>query len=557
MKRNMPVGVSDFKEATERYYLVDKTSFIQQFIDKHQKVTLFTRPRRFGKTLTLSMLDYFFSIDKKEDSKHIFDGLDIAKAGEAYMQYQGKYPVIFLTLKNVQSDSWDDLYGLFTFFVQQEYLNHDYILQSDVLSTMEKGYYERIAAGTAKPFEYKVSLLQLSKYLERYFEQKPIILIDEYDVPLQSAYEHGFYDRAIDFFRGWFNATLKDNSSLNFAVLTGVLRIAKESIFSGLNNLDVYSVLANDYGDVFGFTAEDIQKITTDYDCKDKISEIKEWYDGYTFGHTDIYNPWSVTNYISRKCVPDTYWANTSNNAILRDLLHQADTARIQSLQALMDGKTVRTSIDEGVIYSDIGQNDASLLSMMLNTGYLKAICKDATINALAMYDVKIPNKEVKQVYKREILSSLAQGLNINSLLNFSWALVEGDTESAYLYLQNILLKMVSFYDTRPKESFYHGLILGMTCLLESPVYHIESNRESGYGRFDLAVFPLQAGKAGVIMEFKVADSEQQLETKAQEALQQIAHKAYMTELQKRNVQHIWKYGIAFYGKHVKIVQSV
>lgn len=411
--------------------------------------------------------------------------------------------------------------------------------------------------GTAQPFEYQMSLLQLSVFLARHFGQQPIILIDEYDVPLQSAYQHGFYDKAVEFFRGWFNNTLKDNSSLNFAVLTGVLRIAKESIFSGLNNLDVYSVLAHDYGDVFGFTVEDIKKIAVDFDCEDKIEEIKTWYDGYTFGDKDIYNPWSVINYISRGYTPDTYWANTSNNAILRDLLQQADTERLQALQQLMDGGSIGTDIDEGVIYRDIGQSDSALYSMMLNTGYLKAVRREQTPSELPQYDVKIPNKEVKLVYKREILSSIAQGLNINLLFNFSNALVKGDVEYTCQYLQHILLKMVSFYDTRPKESFYHGLLLGMTCLLEGTVYHVESNRESGYARFDLAVFPLQAGKAGVIMEFKVADSVQQLEAKAQEALQQIECKAYITEFQKRNVQHVWKYGIAFCGKHVKIVQSI
>ena len=556
MKKNMPVGVSDFKKVRENYYFVDKTGFIRELLDNHNDITLFTRPRRFGKTLTMSMLDYFFSVDKKDVSKDLFTGLAIDQAGPPYMQHQGQYPVIFLTLKGVSNDSWDQLYGAFTFFIQKEFMKHPYLWQSSILNPVEKRYAERIMEGTAQPFEYQMSLLQLTDFLARYFKKNVIVLIDEYDVPIQSAYQHGFYHKAIEFFRGWFNNTLKDNASLQFAILTGVLRIAKESIFSGLNNLDVYSVLSKEYGHVFGFTQAEVEEITIAFSCTTKLKEITDWYDGYSFGNTELYNPWSVTNYISRNCEADTYWANTSDNAILRDLLQQANTTRLQALQELMNGGIVRTSIDEGVIYRYIGQCDASLYSIMLNTGYLKAIRRDVTTSDIVQYDVKIPNKEVKQVYKREILSSVVQGLDINTFLNFANSLVEGNGEYVYQRLQDILLKMVSFYDVRPKESFYHGLLLGMTCLLDGPFYHVESNRESGYGRFDLAVFPTNSKRYGIIMEFKVAKTEDQLAEKAQEALEQIEEKAYITEFRKRQIHNVWKYGIAFCGKQVKVIAN-
>lgn len=557
MNTIMPVGIENFKEARDAYYVVDKTRLICQLLENHEKVTLFTRPRRFGKTLTMSMLAYFFSVDTSVESKNLFKGMDVEKAGEKYMKEQGAYPVIFLTLKGITGRSWQNAYDLFTFVIQKEYLKHSYLWNADVLLQAEKEYCKRIVEGKARIAEYQMSLLQLTEFLYRYFKKKPIILIDEYDVPIQSAYEHDFYEEAMDFFRGWFNAALKGNEFLQFAVLTGVLRIAKESIFSGLNNLEVYSVLQQEYSDIFGFTTEEVQQIARDFNEEDKLPEIQKWYDGYSFGGTDIYNPLSVGKYFRKHCVPDVYWVNTSNNFILKKLLYKADTDRIKALQRLMDGESVSTVLEEGLIYDDLEQEDASLYSLMLNTGYLKAVHVENETNGINVYDVKIPNEEIKLIYKRDILSTIVQGIQLNVFINFQKALVHGDAAYVSAKLAEILLKMVSFYDTHPKESFYHGLLLGMTCLLEGSMYQVESNQESGYGRFDLAIFPRNAAKAGVIMEFKVAKTETTLDDKAQEALQQIETKSYITEFQKRNIQHVWKYGIAFCGKHVKIVQSI
>ncbi len=557
MNTTMPVGVSDFKEARENYYLIDKTGFIPAFMKNHKKVTLFTRPRRFGKTLTMSMLEYFFSIDKKEASVDLFTGLAVDRAGEEVMKQQSTYPVIFLTLKNFSARSWKDMYDAIQLLMQQVFSTFSYLLDSAALLPSDKELIQRFLYQKASPSEYANSLQLLSGFLYTHYKVQPIILIDEYDAPLQNAYSQGFYDDAVLFWRGWFNAALKDNPSLHFAVLTGVLRIAKESIFSGMNNLAVYSTLNDTYGDVFGFTSDEVRQMAHDVGREDKIDEIKHWYDGYSFGHTDIYNPWSVICYFDEHCKPAPYWMNTSSNSILTDMLHQADQERIETLQSLMDGKSIPTMMEEGVIYKHIGEDDTALYSMMVNTGYLKAVEVANAVSGMTLYEVRIPNEEIKQVYKREILDNLVQGIRINRFMNFQLALLHGDGEKMNRLLGDILLKMVSFYDTKQPECFYHGLLLGLTCLLEGPVYHVVSNRESGYGRFDMAIFPHKPGLTGVIMEFKVASSVDELEIKAQEGLRQIQDKAYSTEFQKRRIQHIWKYGIAFCGKHVKLVQSI
>lgn len=555
MKWNMPIGVDNFKKVKEQYYFIDKTDFIRQFLDFHKDVTLFTRPRRFGKTLTMSMLDYFFSIDKKEDSKDLFKDTKISQAGPKYTAEQSKYPVIFLSLKDCADLTWNDMLEQFKGLIQREYQKHRYLLDSDALYPEEKEQVRRFIQGTGSRVEYQQSLWLLTMYLERYFCVKPIILIDEYDAPLQAAYSHGFYDEGIAFFRRFFSMVLKGNDSLRFAILTGVLRIAKESIFSGLNNLDVCSVLSTAYGDVFGFTEAEVQLLLGDTGYSGKMDEVKAWYDGYSIGGVDMYNPWSVLQYIDKGGEPAPYWVNTSGNDILHELLRQVSSQRIQSLQQLLEGKTIQTAIDEGVIYKTIGSNDAALYTMMLMTGYLKAVRKETTDSGVIVYDVKIPNEEITRLYRREILDSAVDGVHINQYMSFQEALIHGNGREAKERLQDILSKMVSFYDTGRTERFYHGLVLGLTSLLEGPAYHVVSNRESGYGRFDVAIFPTNQKRAGVIMEFKVASSENDLSRKATEALQQIEEKKYAAEFTNLGIQTVWKYGIAFCGKTVLIQQ--
>lgn len=342
----------------------------------------------------MSMLDYFFSIEKKEDSKHLFSGLAISRTGESYMAHQGAYPVIFLTLKGLQHSSWTDMYGTFVFTIQKEYLKHAAVWEAPIFQDEEKAYIQRIINGTAKPFEYQLSIVQLTEFLERYFQQKPIVLIDEYDTPIQSAYTHGFYDRAMSFFRNWFNTTLKDNPHLQLAVLTGVLRIAKESIFSGRNNLDVHTILDDDYN-------EEVRQMAGDLGHIEKMDEIKFWYDGYRFGQTDVYNPWSVIQYFSKQCKPKPYWVHTSENTILKELLPHADTMRIMELQALLHGETISATLHDTIIYDELWRDDGALYTMLLTTGYLTVQDKSPVL--YNRYTLRIPNEEIRQVYAMEI----------------------------------------------------------------------------------------------------------------------------------------------------------
>lgn len=553
MNTHMPIGVDDFRKIREEYYFVDKTDFIRQLIDGHSDVTLITRPRRFGKTLTMSMLDYFFSIDRCAESKTLFQGLAIEKAGESYMCHRGAFPVIFLTLKGVQNDTWKELYDAFCLCIQKEFQKHDYVLQGHALKESEKEFYQRIMNRTAIGAEYQTSLLNLSSYLYRYFHVKPIILIDEYDAPIQCAYEHGFYDTAISYFKSWFNNTLKSNENLHFAILTGVLRIAKESIFSGLNNLDVCSVMTDKYSDVFGFTSDEVKKIANDLQHTEMVSQIKAWYDGYHFGKAEIYNPWSVINFFDKLELED-YWVNTSGNAILKELLQQLEPAREKDLLSLLHGKSVTAVIREGVIYDTIGEDKDALYTMLLTTGYLTATSKKKTFGG-QLCQLRIPNREVKDVYRFEILDKMKARLPVSSLIVMLEDLVAGNVGSFSKTLKQYVQQLVSMYDAANKESFYHGFLLGMTALLV-PEYTVESNRESGYGRFDLAIFPKDIRKAGVLMEFKAADSELQLEDKANEALRQIEEKQYAAAFEERSIATIWKYGVAFYGKHVCVAME-
>lgn len=422
MMRPMPIGVDDFKKVRDQYYFVDKSEFIRTLIDRHSEVTLLTRPRRFGKTLLMSMLEYFFSLDKKDVSAPLFTGLAIEKAGPSYMAHRGAYPVISLTLKGIQNNSWDDMYGAFTFFMQQEFQRHDYLWQSAALTEMEKAYAKRIMTGQAKPYEYQMSLWQLSQFLQRYTKKNVLILIDEYDAPLQAAFEFGFYDEAIQFFRLWFNNALKGNKYLDFAVLTGVLRLAKESIFSGLNNLDVCTVLTEKYSDVCGFTTGDVETLLRDAGYEEKLPELKEWYNGYRVGALDIYNPWSVIKYIDAGCKPQAYWMNTSANTILRHLLPLRDARRLTELQGLVEGKKVRAFIQEGVSYAEVWSNGNVLYTMLLTTGYLTVV--QEVPDGTGRYELQIPNKEIQNVFVREILDTVAQGLDGNSFFDRSCELL-------------------------------------------------------------------------------------------------------------------------------------
>lgn len=418
--KTIPIGLDDFKTVKEKYYYVDKTPFIKEFLDNHAQVTLITRPRRFGKTMLMSMLYYFFSVEEKNkdttNSKEnqinqLFDGLAInRKENSSYKEKQNTYPVIFLTLKGVQNDNWKMLYEAFTLLITKEYNKHRYLLGKNILTKTEKNYYHRILNGNATPAEYQVSIQYLSEFLEKYYDEKVIILIDEYDTPLQCAYDHGFYDTAIGYFKTWFNNMLKGNTALEFAILTGVLRIANESIFSG----EVVTVAQNKYHEAFGFTNDEVSQICKDFKLDEKIPELKRWYDGYKFGELEIYNPWSVTNFIQNGGIPKPYWVNTATNGIIKHLLSRVNVQKIKILlQKLIDGESVSVTLNEEVIYNDIDKDRSALMTLLLMTGYLTINKKGSTYNR---YELKIPNEEIKQVYINEVQNLLLLDIEKNDL---------------------------------------------------------------------------------------------------------------------------------------------
>ena len=549
----MPIGIDDFQKIRdEHYYFVDKTDFIRRLIDEHSAVTLITRPRRFGKTLTMSMLEWFFSIEKEAQSRHLFDGLTVEQAGAEYMAHRGQYPVIFLTLKGIEDFTWPEMVRDFSLFVSDLYIQHEYLLTEGLPEARVKAF-QRLMNAEADENELARSLALLMQLMQRYYGKKVILLLDEYDVPIQHAWKYGFYEKCILFMRKFLGNVLKTNEALDFSVMTGIMRISKESIFSGLNNLDVCTVTSKIYNNVMGFTPLEVQQMARDMDAENCLSAVREWYDGYRFGGQEIYNPWSVINYFRTRKIGD-YWVNTSDNSILRTLLKSMDAQHLRTLQGLLQGDTIRVSLNEQVVYRNLKLDKSALYTLLLTTGYLTIAAGQE--EARNRYALRIPNKEIQDVYQTEILNNLVPTLGRNSFDDLFDDLLSGDGRNFADELQGILKQVVSVYDAANKESFYHGFMLGMTALFLGKDYTVESNRESGYGRFDLAIFPKEAGRAGVIMEFKVAANEGEMEEKAKEALQQIEDREYITEFQKRGIKEVWKYGIAFCGRKIVVRRS-
>ena len=407
-KKSLPIGISDYVRAQSEYYYVDKTMMIKEFLDRKPLVSLFTRPRRFGKTLNMDMLRVFFEISEDDTSKYFKDKA-IWKCGEEYQSHQGKYPVIFLTFKDVKFDTWEATIGKIRGLVQEEYGRHQEIIDSDKISAYEKKYFEKMLDGTANEVELTSALDKLSKMLDAYYGKAPVIIIDEYDTPIQEGYAKDFYEEIIGFMRNFFSGAFKDNKNLSYGFLTGILRIAQESIFSGLNNLTVNSVMDKEYDRYFGFTHEEVTNMLSYYRIFEKESELKEWYDGYFFGDTEIYNPWSVINYISKGCIPQAYWVNTGKNEILEDVLKAATDDIIEKLYSLLQNETVIARIDQNVIYRSLAEDPANIYSLLLVAGYLKASRKELQADGSYLCEVSIPNREIASVYKSEILSHLLQ----------------------------------------------------------------------------------------------------------------------------------------------------
>ena len=550
MQRVMPIGTEFFAKLRENhYYFVDKTTFLSEFFRGHADVTLITRPRRFGKTLLLSMTQQFLDIEGAEEHRQLFEGLQVMDDPIA-MAEQGTRPVVFVTLRDWEAGTWADMQTTVAWHFGMLY-GHFSFLQEDPMEPTERRTFETILQGDAPMSALGQAFSLLSHLLAAHYGRKVVLLIDEYDAPLQCAWSHGYYEEAIGWYRTLFSSALKSNPALDFSILTGVLRIAKESIFSGLNNLEVSTVFRGGFADVCGYTKEEVQKIAQDLGMENKIPELTQWYDGYNFQGTEIYNPWSANNYFKQHGEAEAYWVNTSGNDIIHTLLAQADEERWEELRALLTGGTVQAVLQEGVIYNTIGENSSDLYTLLLQTGYLKAI-GSMKIDDTRIYELAIPNREIRSLFQSEIMRGVDRSYGMVSFYKMGLALQQGNAETFQRILQGILRRAVSAHDAAKPESFYHGLMLGCALFYEKD-YRVRSNRESGYGRFDLAMLPKHVSLPGVIMEFRAVKAEEELEQAAQEACQQIETKAYVTELESAGCPHIWYYGIAFCKKHVLI----
>lgn len=542
--KSLPIGVSDFKLATTGYYYVDKTLMIRDFLDKKPMVSLFTRPRRFGKTLNMDMLRVFFE-KTNEDTSVYFKDKQIWQCGDYYTKHQGQYPVIFLTFKDVKSMTWEETFQKIRRLISLEFIRHNELETSSVLTAYEKEQYHLLAGDNGDEVDCQMGLQLLSLLLHKHYGRECIIIIDEYDTPIQQGHTCNFYPEIVNFMRNFFSGGLKDNPHLAFGFLTGILRVAKESIFSGMNNLKTYSILDDCYSSYFGFTEKEVKDMLRYYGKDDKYNELSEWYDGYRFGNTEIFNPWSVINYISDNCFPKAFWQSTGSNEIIGEIIQTATPEITKDLYKLLCGEKIAAYIDTGVIYPEVQNNPYSIYSFLLVAGYLKVANIYPQSDGNFMCDVAIPNKEITFVYEKEVLNRTNQ----NSLaISISQAIFSKDTQKLQALLEDFMVKSISSIDGA-NEGFYHGMMLGLCAILGNR-YKIRSNRESGLGRFDIQLMPLTKGMPGFIFEFKhTKDEHTDLSALADSALQQIEAKKYDTELRDNGVNSIISIGIAFRGK--------
>ena len=539
--KGLPNGISDFKVLREKnYYYVDKTAFIEELQQEIGKTILFTRPRRFGKTLNMSMLQYFWDIQNTEENRKLFQGLEIENS--SYMAEQGKYPVIYLSFKDMKADSFSTMLHSIQYSIS--ILFNEFSFLAENLKNFDALQFKKLLLGEANIVELQNSIKFLSKILTQYYNTKTVILLDEYDTPIIFAYENGYYEEAISFFRTFYSAALKDNEYLQIGIMTGILRVAKEGIFSGLNNLTVYSILDEKYSSYFGLTEEEVEQALKYYHMEYNIQEVKEWYDGYQFGNTEIYNPWSIINYISNQKL-DAYWINTSNNFLVYDLLEKANMNIFEELQDVFQGKEIQKTLDNSFNFQDM-TNPQEIWQLLVYSGYLKV--KKALGDS--RYLLKIPNHEIYNFFEKSFLNRFLGG--VDYFRDMISALKQGNVKIFEKKLQEILLTNVSYHDVGQEEKYYHNLVLGMILSI-SKEYEIHSNLESGYGRYDISLEPRDKTKPGFILELKVAKSEEELEKKAKEALLQIEKKRYDTTMKAKGITKILKLGIAFFSKKISV----
>jgi len=547
-KKAVPVGIEDFERIIrEDYYYVDKTMLIEELLINRAPVTLFTRPRRFGKTLNMSMIKYFFDVKNKEENKKLFENLKISNS--EYMSEQGKYPVIFISLKDLKEDTWEECIESIKDIMHKIF--NEYSFLREKLNVVEKRQFDKIWEITGNERNFKTSLLDLSNYLNKYYGEKAIILIDEYDAPIINAFDKGYYNEAINFFQTFYSSALKTNNSLKYGILTGITRIIKEGIFSGLNNLYVNTILSRDYSEYFGLLESEVVEMLDYFDMKYKIEEVREWYNGYIFGENEIYNPWSIVNYVREKEIK-AYWASVSGNTLLENMLNHAGESVYEDLKRFTDGESIEKYISDGTTIKSLLSNDDEIWQLLLYSGYLTKDEKQEKESDSNVYNLKIPNKEIRKYFGNMFLNRFfGTEVKTNILIK---ALEGGDIKKFEETLGEIMINMLSHFDLdKEMEKIYQVFMIGLVGFLMGK-YEIISNDESGYGRYDLAMIPIKSNEKAYLMEFKISKTKKGMEESAEKALKQIDEKKYDTKLRVRGIKNILKIGIAFYGKEVKVV---
>ena len=546
-KKAVPVGIEDFERIiNEDYYYVDKTLLIEELLINRAPVTLFTRPRRFGKTLNMSMIKYFFDVKNKEKNKKLFENLKVSNS--EYMSEQGKYPVIFVSLKDLKADTWEECLKRLKLFIFDLYVEFEYIREK--MNEWDKRKFEKVLY-EQEDADYIMSLKFLADILYKYYGEKVIILIDEYDAPIINAFDKGYYNEAINFFQTFYSSALKTNNSLKYGVLTGITRIIKEGIFSGLNNLKVDTILNKKYSEYFGLLESEVIEMLDYFGMKYKIEEVKEWYNGYLFGESEVYNPWSIVNYIDNGEIK-AYWANVSGNTLLENMLDHAGESVYDDLKRFTDGESIEKYISDGTTIKSLLSNDDEIWQLLLYSGYLTKAKNQEKESDSNIYNLKIPNKEIRKYFGNMFLNRFfGTEVKTNTLIK---ALENGDIKKFEKTLGEIMINMLSHFDLdKEMEKIYQVFMIGLVGFLMGK-YEIISNDESGYGRYDLAMIPIKSNEKAYLMEFKISKTKKGMEERAQKALKQIDEKKYDTRLKARGIKNILKIGVAFYGKEVKVV---
>ena len=549
-KKAIPIGIENFEDIIkDNYYYVDKSMLIEDILVNRAAVTLFTRPRRFGKTLNMSMIKYFFDVRNKDENRTLFEGLKIF--GSEYMKEQGKYPVIFVSLKDLRADTWEDTFENLKSFISDLYAEFEDM--REIMNKRDKIKFDKIFYEEEKG-DYETALKLLSNYIYKYYGKKVIILIDEYDAPIINAFDKGYYNEAINFFQVFYSSALKTNDSLKYGILTGITRIIKEEIFSGLNNLKVDTILNKKYSEYFGLLESEVIKMLDYFEMKYKIEEVKEWYNGYIFGDKRVYNPWSIINYVDNGEIK-AYWANVSGNTLLENMLDQAGEDVYTDLKRFTDGESIEKYISDGTTIKSLLSNDDEIWQLFLYSGYLtkakEQIEIDETLEYTNIYNLKIPNKEIRKYFGNMFLNRFF-GTELKTSILIK-ALESGDIKKFEKTLGEIMVNMLSHFDLDSEmEKIYQVFMIGLVGFLMGK-YEIISNNESGYGRYDLAMIPIKSNEKAYLMEFKISKTEKGMTLKAEEALKQIDEKKYDTRLKARGIKNILKIGIAFYGKKVKV----